>query len=87
MDHQIATMSRNGDQVLAGSHPLAEQTEAALRTRMLIGQAVGILMQRDGVCSDAAFSQLVTVSQRTNTKLREVARQLVERLDESNRPH
>ncbi|WP_375424397.1 ANTAR domain-containing protein [uncultured Friedmanniella sp.] len=64
---------------------LGPQADAALRSRMVIGQAVGILMQRDGLDSDAAFAWLVDTSQRTNTKLREVARQLVDRLDGTNR--
>lgn len=85
MDHQIATMSTNGHRLASGATPLEEQTEAALRTRMLIGQAAGILMQRESLDSDAAFSLLVEVSQRTNTKLREVARLLVEQLGEANR--
>jgi AmiR/NasT family two-component response regulator len=65
---------------------LDEQTEAALRTRMLIGQAAGILMQREGLDSDGAFARLVDTSQRSNTKLREVARRIVEHLDGTNRP-
>jgi AmiR/NasT family two-component response regulator len=73
----VAHRSRQAD--------LDEQTKAALRTRMLIGQAAGILMQREGLDSDAAFALLVDTSQRTNIKLREVAQRIVEHVDRTNR--
>jgi AmiR/NasT family two-component response regulator len=40
--------------------------------------AKGIVMERYGVDPDAAFRVLVRLSQETNTKLREVARQVVD---------
>lgn len=46
-------------------------------TRELIGQAQGILMERHKVTSDQAFALLVRVSQQQNTKLRDIAEQLV----------
>jgi transcriptional regulator with GAF, ATPase, and Fis domain len=49
----------------------------ANETRELIGQAQGILMERHKVTSDQAFALLVRVSQQHNTKLRDVAAQLV----------
>jgi GAF domain-containing protein len=55
-----------------------EDMEAALRTRDIIGQAKGLLMARSDVDEDTAFQMLVSASQRTNVKLAEVARQLVE---------
>lgn len=51
----------------------------ALRTREVIGQAVGLLMQRYGLDPDGAFGFLVRSSSHSNTKVREIARQLVER--------
>jgi GAF domain-containing protein len=45
----------------------------ALRSRDVIGQAKGILMERLGIDEDAAFDQLRLISQRENRKLREVA--------------
>ncbi len=50
----------------------------ALQTREVIGQAVGLLMQRYGLDPDGAFGFLVRSSSHSNTKVREVARQLVE---------
>ena len=55
-----------------------ERIERALRNRDLIGQAKGILMSRHGLPADAAFEMLRTHSQRTNTKLVAVAKQVVE---------
>lgn len=50
----------------------------ALRTRELIGQAQGILIERERITSDQAFHVLRRASQHLNIKLREVARTLVE---------
>lgn len=50
----------------------------ALRTRELIGQAQGILMERERITGDQAFGVLRQASQHLNVKLREVAATLVE---------
>lgn len=50
----------------------------ALQTRELIGQAQGILMERERITADQAFALLRHSSQHLNVKLREVARTLVE---------
>jgi AmiR/NasT family two-component response regulator len=54
------------------------QLQAALLRRDIIGQAKGILIERDKITSDAAFECLSLVSQRLNIKLTEVAQRLVE---------
>lgn len=51
---------------------------AALSTREMIGQAQGILMERERVTPDQAFDILRLASQHLNIKLREVAQGLVE---------
>jgi hypothetical protein len=56
----------------------AENLRQALVTRELIGQAQGILMERERVTAEQAFDILRRASQHLNTKLREVAQQLVE---------
>lgn len=56
---------------------LVEQLQTALETRELIGQATGLLMHRYGLASDVAFQVLKRGSQTANTKLREVAGQLI----------
>ncbi len=50
----------------------------ALRTRELIGQAQGILIERERITGDQAFDVLRRASQHLNIKVREVARTLVE---------
>lgn len=50
----------------------------ALDSRDIIGQAKGLLMQRNNVTGLHAFRMLTKVSQDTNTKIVEIARLLVE---------
>ena len=57
---------------------LTAQLTAALQSRDLIGQAKGILMAQGAADGDAAFAMLASASQRSNTKLSEVAGLLVE---------
>jgi GAF domain-containing protein len=56
----------------------AENLTSALGTRELIGQAQGILMERERVTSDQAFDILRRASQHLNRKLRDVAQDLVD---------
>jgi PAS domain-containing protein len=51
---------------------------AAMETRQSIGQAVGILVEREKVHPEEAFARLVSRSQHANRRLREVARLVVE---------
>lgn len=50
----------------------------AVRTRDLIGQAKGILMERFKITDHQAFLMLATASSRANTKLRDVAQHLTD---------
>ena len=59
------------------SRELIEHLQRALQSRAEIDQAKGVLMAAHGVDADEAFSQLVAESQQHNTKLREVARNLL----------
>lgn len=54
-----------------------EQLRRALSSRDLIGQAKGMLMERYGIDADAAFLLLARLSQESNTKLVEVAADVV----------
>lgn len=64
--------------------PLAEaraevaHLRTALASRDVIGQAKGILMERHGIDDEEAFARLVSMSQTTNVKVREVCEYLVE---------
>ena len=49
----------------------------AMRSRAVIEQAKGILMERYAITEDRAFAVLTRASQQSNVKLREVADQLV----------
>jgi hypothetical protein len=67
-----------------GRSPLDERRDEvahlriAVQTRDIIGQAKGILMERHAIGADEAFDRLVTMSQSSNVKLREVCEHLVE---------
>ncbi|MCZ2839194.1 ANTAR domain-containing protein [Modestobacter sp. VKM Ac-2985] len=56
---------------------IAENLDVALRSRSVIDQAKGILMERQQLTADQAFQYLAHVSQATNRKLRDVAEHLV----------
>ncbi len=58
---------------------LASQLEEALSTRGVIEQAKGILIAEQGCSGDEAFELLVSASQRSHTKLHDVAAELVGR--------
>ncbi|MDG4667974.1 GAF and ANTAR domain-containing protein [Mycobacterium sp. 236(2023)] len=55
--------------------------DAALSSRDVIGQAKGIIMERFRVNSTAAFSLLTRLSQESNTKIVDIARDLVATID------
>ncbi|MFG3080484.1 ANTAR domain-containing protein [Streptomyces parvulus] len=60
------------------SATVREQLTEAMRTRDLIGQATGILMERMDIDAAGAFESLVKASQRENVKLRDLARRIVD---------
>ena len=47
--------------------------KTALGTRTLIGKAIGIIVEREGVNETEAFERLKTLSQHSNVKLRDIA--------------
>ena len=55
-----------------------EHLEQALSSRELIGQAQGILMERERITANQAFDVLRRGSQHLNVKLREVAQRVVD---------
>jgi GAF domain-containing protein len=61
------------------SAALAAQMEEAMASRAVIEQAKGIVMATNRCGPDAAFAALVAASQQTHQKLRDIARDLVER--------
>jgi signal transduction protein with GAF and PtsI domain len=63
---------------LRAHHDLTDNLQAAITSRDLIGQAKGIIMEREGVDAEEAFGLLRTLSQRENRKLREIAQLVVD---------
>lgn len=57
---------------------------AALDRRKVIGQAIGIVMERYAVDEEAAFAFLTRASQTANVKLRSIAEQIVSGVVDSN---
>jgi GAF domain-containing protein len=58
-----------------------ETLNEALTTRQVIGQAIGIVMERYQISSERAFEFLVRASSVGNLKLRDVAQELVNQRD------
>jgi GAF domain-containing protein len=59
---------------------------SALSTRKVIGQAIGLIMERYELEEEKAFQYLARVSQHSNHRLRDVAAELVQQANERNRP-
>lgn len=59
---------------------LSEALLAVDSRRAVINQAIGILMLRYGLDSDAAFQLLIKLSQDSNVKLRTIAERVVEKI-------
>lgn len=73
--------------LLAGREREAGQLRGALETRTVIGQAVGLVMSRQGCDSQTAFDLLARASQHRNIKVRELAREIVDRADARSGPN
>lgn len=61
----------------ASARQLASQLGDALDSRAVIDQAIGVLMAVRGISAERAFDELARQSQNSNTKLRDVATQIV----------
>jgi hypothetical protein len=59
----------------------------AVESRDLIGQAKGILMEREGCTAEAAFHRLVETSQRRNMKVVDVAAEISASVGSNNEIH
>jgi transcriptional regulator with GAF, ATPase, and Fis domain len=73
-----AAVSVHNAQILAQSQRLAEQLTAALTSRAVIDQALGVIMSRTGASPDEAFGRLRAMSQAQHLKVSEVARVLLD---------
>ncbi len=70
-------LARHAAIAVAGARREAN-LRVAVDARKLVGQAMGILMERYNLTSNQAFEVLRRYSQDTNTKLREVAQHLID---------
>ncbi|MCU1463578.1 MAG: hypothetical protein JWO37_3653 [Acidimicrobiales bacterium] len=70
----------------ASAIALAQQLEEAMASRAVIEQAKGVLMARERCAPDEAFDMLRRASQRSNTKLRDIAQQIVDGVSRSETP-
>jgi GAF domain-containing protein len=77
-DEAIAHILARHAAVAVASARHDETMTTAVDARKLVGQAMGILMERFDVDSDRAFAILQRYSQDNNIKLRDVAQQLID---------
>jgi GAF domain-containing protein len=77
-DETVATVlaAHAAAAILASRH--GEQLQSALTTRDRIGQAKGIIMERFGVDDVRAFEMLKRLSQDSNTRLTDIAQQVID---------
>lgn len=69
---------------LGFAHEL-DTLKAAVATRQLIGEAIGIVIERYDLSEERAFEFLIRLSQTSNVKLREVAAGIVKSASDSGR--
>lgn len=73
-----ASIALRNARTYVAARTLSDQLNEALASRDLIGQAKGILMERENVTDEEAFAMLRTISQNSNVKLRDIAQRLVD---------
>lgn len=74
----MARLALDAAEKRADDEQRSANLHGALRTRELIGQAQGILIERERITGEQAFDMLRRASQNLNVKVRDVARALVE---------
>lgn len=77
-DEAVAHILARHASVALASARHEESLALAIDARKLVGQAMGILMERYDMDADRSFAVLKRYSQDTNTKLRDVAQQLID---------
>jgi GAF domain-containing protein len=76
--HGIADLFAAHAAIALGRAREVDTLNQALHSRKVIGQAIGILMERYQLNEDRAFDFLVRASSTSNVKLRDVAKELVD---------
>jgi AmiR/NasT family two-component response regulator len=62
---------------MAERSEMSAHLQAALASRAVIGQAVGIIMGQNRCTADEAFEVLRAISQNRNVKLRDIAADMI----------
>lgn len=73
-----AAVAVHNAQILTRALALTTQLQAALASRPVIDQAIGLLRGRTGGSAEEAFSRLRAISQSEHTKLADVAQHIVD---------
>jgi transcriptional regulator with GAF, ATPase, and Fis domain len=73
----VATIGILSERAIRRGEVLTEQLQTALKSRIIIEQAKGVLAQRGELSMDAAFDRLRRFARHHNLRLSEVARQVV----------
>ena len=86
---EVAELFAAQASLLLGFARTIQDLDQAVKSHTVIGQAVGIVMERYGVDQTRAFGYLTRLSQNSNTKLRTVADNLVSQVaaDSGNAPN
>ncbi len=77
-DQMLAILLSSLGAVVLDAARQQENLRAAIESRQVIGEAIGILRAQANVSSEQAFALLSKASQRTNVKLRDLAQQIAD---------
>jgi GAF domain-containing protein len=80
----VATIGILHQRILSRSEQVNQQLQTALNTRLIIEQAKGVLAERGTIDMDQAFNLLRGHARRTNRRLAELARAVVDGADTSD---
>ena len=79
----VATVGILHQRTLTSSHLISQQLQGALNSRVIIEQAKGVLAERGSIDMDRAFVLLRAHARRTQQRLADVARAVVDNADTS----
>lgn len=75
-DQMLAVLLASLSAVVVDAARRQQQMRAAIESRQVIGEAIGLLRAQSNLSSEEAFAMLSKASQRTNIKLRDLARRI-----------
>jgi transcriptional regulator with GAF, ATPase, and Fis domain len=86
-DRLLAILLASLGAVVADASRQQANLRAAVESRQVIGEAIGILRAQGGLSSDQAFAALSSASQRMNVKLRDLAGEIATRGGQDSKKH